>query len=1511
MVNRYQDLLAALPTGQFYQSLGEVLPYLDAPHQFRFSTDKPNRSFDVSFNGVPYPPVTTDGSGVAIVAGRDKVTRLPLDPGEYDIAITDQTDGREYHFYVTIKNIATWFAAYADVLEQLDAEIDDANNGRTLENAPASYIETAFGAAVRQPRPTTFLVEDYRNMLRQLRQAYRHFGAHPFGVQQAVSSFTSVSPIIIPQAWRPHWILGTQLIDNGKFQERSRLSTAELGPAGAIAGSPTPELPDLNRQSRFWVHPSVGAVSPPTSAFRAPPYAQPLTVTFGATNQSVLLVGLDESGATVSETVPDPSITGAIATYQTQLSYESIISAVLSGAGPNVLIGIAQSRFVRLDDVGPYNRPNNTLDLTPLRYHGLTTAPLSADGTDAVASLSWGGGPNTSVQSSVVTPFDLGTDTTLHDESRHAWAIGTVPESGTYNLNPRASVASNDYHDRVGIEVDGLGLLIVDVGTGSSITAVADTDVRDRINAALLADPRYGASFTAGTNGASIITDTQGGTKSTMTLKSPAEDTLSRVKFHPIPCDAGPEIFGLPFTTTRLAFDVSPGSRTLFVKTGHGALFPQVASTDPNDRRRFKIRVRCLRVPSTSGDIYTVSYPLNVPLPLVFDNLVAVVAVHIPGYTFTASDVGGYVRWTDSDSHNVGLHQIIGLAGPVSAASPYGGTAGDAYILHENSVGGARFTYPLVAHAGSGAVYHPGETLTVIDNGVLSGPDSLTTDSALPAPFAWPAEAIVELVDDAPYEARGTSGLGTVDVVVDAQFRPFHDFGDSISFVNGIDATGGMRLTSARADFLSVINGTTTIEVSSAENLENDGTFVVTAHDGVSGLYVDFTNLDGIQEGVSPAPPSTFEWELLPAPSVVEDDLLIYGSDMPDGWLITSASTAVVCTNVDDIADSTTPGLLVPSRVVLTGPSVQFQRDVPRAWNDYKGFPLSLSIWLQEHTTNNTEYLIEVSFDGGSVFHTVIDTTVPITILQSVDSSTGFVGPQFPSSLEGSFFVPYDAVSCIIRLTRSPSDATVGTMSIEQMSLRSTTGTGLAVGDNTVPRSQKRAKFGELLYVWSAEPLTSEEGRYLGLPQASDILPNADNSIGVSTAKTPGHIDYITNSHGYYDRFDVSELDDSGSSLVRFNLRGTYDSTDWLALQTADTLTNVEVVIGTPSRMSYVRPTRISAVTSEPLAMLDGGDGPGTARANLANTSDHDGNLSGPLYPQAPNTGRGTGARLYEAKPVDVVLTNSDGLVTVIPAGTPIPVTDTIDDNSIQPWEFTSISQIRINAPYFDPASTYSLDYDVLIRATGRTFQLQGTGMVKEDYVWLLDSPAYRRHEVIERFVPRIEQAQFIADFTAPLSERADMTSPATLTRNNGLIQETVNFADWSFVDSKTIKITPTVFDNNSIYTISYTAKVPHVQAVPNLLLEWRAAENESDLLSDVVPWTQIDPTELAQGKTVSPFFIIGSDVSLNHVLPWHQMRVSAYGVIDVRDFRLYGMGIKGLHLFGASPHAPGILTPT
>lgn len=1034
--NRYKDLLTLLPNRSPYASSGTVLPYLDAPQVFNFKTASPNTLWNVSYNDVPAASITTDSNGVANVYS---IPRLPV--GDYEIKIVNPLTNETHRYYASIRTNATFYAMYADVLNALDAEISEMDAARSLENVTSTYIGQTFGQLVRQPFPTTYQIEEYRNLLRILRPAYRHFGGHPFGVEQAVMGSTSVNPFLVPKAWRPTWRLGSQVTYNGDLQKRSRVSTAMFGPTGAVTGSYSPELPNLNRQATYWVLPSIAPSSTVTSGFRQPPTSQVLTVTLASNGQSMTIVGLDDTGTPYSEIVPDPSVTPIAGTYDTQSAFSKVTSISLSGAGGNGRVGINDGAFVKIIGLGSYNRNGSSPSLAYLGIFGgrprftwgsgssvdvnlvtvtspvpQTTKSLIFDGMSTVTlndvhadfdvdmigqnvtimnemflsnngtfvildvvpreSLTFrnpiGRNATSNFSWSIQTAKGSGT---AYDVLRTATAIATFESSGTYELNPTGGSNVELLHDRLGIDIDNKGTVFVYLGPADSmVTTITVAEARDRINAAFTADTRYGNGSAYSV--ASLLVGTQGDNNTVLVIKSMTPGPHGSVCIRPVPCDANPNTLSLSRSITRLSFVPSGNTITC-------------ASTAQMPSTPFQVKIRGLRFPLASGNIVETT-GINPTLA----------SCNLTGYTFTQADVGGYVRWHDTTGGNPndGLHEIVSL----DLSNP-----GNCIIQHENS-----FTGDLSSEAvspffstgggvsGTGTVYHPGEVRSVTSNN--KGTGVLTLDQA---PLAWQVGAIVEDLSAAEYTVTGTNGLGSVDFDVNMKYRPFYDIGDSISHVSGTT----WRITSARGNFASV-SPSQNVVINNAQNLENEGPFPI-----ISGTTttLDFTNAEGVAET------SQFSWEIVPTPATVTDTVNIVGSDTPDTWLVTSSGTTVTTCNDDPTASDLTPGLMVPSRLVLSSnSSIVLEKFIPEALQ-YRGLPLDYVYWLQEHATSGSTYTVEVSYDGGTTWFTSQNFTADVaTVLASTDSGTQFSGPQNPFSIKGRFFVPHDATACVIRITR-------------------------------------------------------------------------------------------------------------------------------------------------------------------------------------------------------------------------------------------------------------------------------------------------------------------------------------------------------------------------------------------------------------------------------------------------------------------------------------------------------------
>jgi hypothetical protein len=1444
MVNRYQEMLASIPAGEFYASDGEVLPYRDAPYEFQFETQQPaGTRFLVHFNDVLGQDVYADAKGVALVCTPPK-----LEPGRYHIKIRTPGTNIGLDTVISIRNSATWMAAHADVLEVLDAEIDELDQARTLATVTPRYIYDVYGKAVRQPPPEGFLHADYRDLLVQLRRVYRQFGGLPRGLEQAITAYTSVTPFIVPKAWRPRWVPRFNLLDNGDFQTRSRTATQQFAIAGAAFSTPVQDLYWLNRQSRVYVHPGVSGSTPTITGIRNPPTPQRLSVSFDSSDARLVLTGSDVNGVAFTEVVPDYSVApDSQISYTSQKIVTSVTSlAVLGSETTYAAVGLAESRFLHLRHVNDYVSRTG-VDAGSLRY-------LGYDAVASKAKVRWESANETLAGNERIT---------LRDKERNAKALGTVDTAlGDFNLGPHGGGGNPAlFFDRLYLEIDERGVFEVKV-TSSTTSA---SDVVDDINDAFLNDPRYGAGY----NAVAKVYD------SAVLVESPTFGPASSVRVWGGPADASTRVLGLPRSSTHVAS--SSDATTLTCASTE--FFPDVTTADP-PHKQFKIRIRGPLGLTNNG---TAMLPGTLfRTPALLDDLGTLyIRLSSASYDFTSADVGGHVYVTTSStvfaSTQSGMHQIIATRAGAAILSPV-----NMGVVSNQFAGNVTVD----------CMYWPkGRVHTVTNhdrtNNILTLAESMTPLALGSAHVTQ--YSIVELVDETPYAVRGTLGLGELEVDVDPTLRPRHDFGDSLSVT-----AGTVTLTCARAIF-GVGGLLPFIRIEGCQNIENNGTFTVT--NILNSTTLEFTNANAVNET------SQFEWSIDTA--TIADTLEVYGNSLPDGWrlrrvdddseIVDINGHLATLSNALPESEHNAPGLLVPSRVHVNGGlgfsnEWYLERSAPRAL-EYRGLPLEVSVWYQDPaaTFSGVNFEIQVSFDGVG-FHAVASRVFPPEapdVQELVDSGMQVLAAQMPRRLRGTFFVPYDATTCVLRFERSYISDDYTSFILEKATLR------MAYGSRHIPRSAKRAKFGEVLYLWSTDALTISDKRSLGLPEGSGSLPSR-----------AGHVDYLTNAHGHWDRVELSELVGTNESVTRQNIHGVYDSIEWLDLETADRLVNLEAIIGTPSRTSYARPTRLTQVLRDPLTMVDGGDGPGTARATLTQDTNHEG-----PYPQVPNTGLGTRAHLYEIRDTDTVVTMPNGEVHAIPAGAPIPLPDRPDEDLAQPWEFTAANQVRVNAPYFSATAQYVLDYEVPMQVTTQPFQLETLSSNPANYLWLVDCALTRRYDCAETAHPREEQITLDANLEAQLRFRADVAQNATLERDNGREVEVLSPDEWEFLDSSRVRLQDSAFVVDAIYVLKYMGRTLNVEAPVEFDVEYRMGDS-----SETVELAMWQPA--MNNQVVSPVFGApgpGVNVAENHVMPWHQLRVTFKNVTDVRDFQLYGLGLKGIRLFQASsiepePYAPGIV---
>jgi hypothetical protein len=676
---------------------------------------------------------------------------------------------------------------------------------------------------------------------------------------------------------------------------------------------------------------------------------------------------------------------------------------------------------------------------------------------------------------------------------------------------------------------------------------------------------------------------------------------------------------------------------------------------------------------------------------------------------------------------------------------------------------------------------------------------------------------------------------------------------------------------------------------------------------------------------------------LIPTPP--QSDLVtLAGTYLPDGWRLFNGTAAV------DYG-----GYLVQQRLIIAASGagdIQLQRDLrPEDVETYRGFIFRASFWVQQHDTAppaTEDFRIDFAFDGGAfVAGSVVPGSVsanpepvlPTFIDNGPPGTPPGLGVLDPSLVQAQAEVPYNASSCTVRLVHVGSGAG-DYVSIERCIVLATTSTGLFLSQATTPLSAHRAKFGEVLYVWSPEELADDEKQGLGLPLTA----------GASAPDDPGTIDNVVNAHGIWDRYDVSTY---GGGGVPLNVLGAYDEVAW----TAAALTNMELVVGTPARMSIVRPSAVSLVEGEELTLV------APSNAALAEVSIHEGVFPEPpadgeiLYENGvpiPSTSRfaiqGEGDRLtvvagvvtlYDANAnfgVGVIgqtttlkgsrFVSNDGtfLVTARPTAQEIQWTNLAAReeiawtgkyriNGVSPWRFLTPAPSQLlqiasvaagdpvadtvyadGSPYYNSTAVHTIDYYRMIRAEPLAFDL---GASYTNYLWLVDAALYRRAEAGSDSISKTEQLDLRADYRATLGDRSDgIKDNMTVTKDTGLKQEVVAVLDWSLVDSQTVALDPGAFDPDAVYTITYQALVPNYPRPAVPVVEHRSSGVS---LADVLlqAWQVVQPDEL-----------------VNRAHRYHQLRVTISGVVDTRDIEVAGLGLRGINLYGTTPYAPGIIPP-
>ncbi|APU88907.1 hypothetical protein Rctr197k_091 [Virus Rctr197k] len=1622
MANRYNELVRRMPRGSFYDSVGNVIPYRgNNPYELLFSPVTASTVFGVYVSGQFRGEVTSDGAGQAVV-------RVVLDQGRQDIILVNKTTGAQFPAYVDVRVSATVQAAHADALEGIDTSIDEIQDALSLETVNSRFIEDVYGRPLQQPNDLGgWLTDNYRRLLKRLRQAFRVFGAKLLGLRQVVHGFTSVLPLRVPRAWRPNWTLGYQLMPNGDLQTLARITASELTNLNLVSPG----------RANAFVHAAFGGA--PTifpGPFTDPPTDQPLQVTFSAAwnGGSVTVTGTDPLGNVVVDTFT-PTGGPLPETVVGTLDFQTVTSATKgAGAAGTASIGVSVSRFIVITDIGSFNTltvPQALDYLTGpdrLRWGGAssTAVAIPTSGTytlrtpDVAAQWSslvfepgggfvvadehflavefddfgvvlvdlsnalFGGGASPRTAAQVVTSIN----TYLTRDVRY----GAVRGTRTMTAASGASITANDPGDAGAVRFtldDGLnptvtfefrlanpvtpGNVLITYLAGDSATTIAGRIVTAifltggalRISAGSSAGSVLLQQDVGGTQGNTAIVYTAaataagfagspfaGGANSSYSTAVSAIASLntlgtylrflrlsagplgpsSTFRVHPTGADGARTVLGEPRYATTLSvgaalrdvvLDVPLGARlpelyeqiilhaafddtTAVVSTSFAALTRPSAIEIIFDPAWRGGELQVTGIEHGTGDSVIESFSATPPTVAEGDGVATGAADSVDGINVTAvaggtfagaeagmcfrltnvtagpllNDTVAYVRYVFNDTAlqldvNLGavftsgfeirsappvqkglvlfdsLSQVVDAA--VVAAPPLGpaGTATISIIEGQTRGFDVRVGRNMRV-SGAGALTI---SLTVLD---ATGQTAAFVDSAGVPAFVSEASDFQGwlLIQGAVADGGTNNGLHEIFSLGSPPTPGAPGF-----FVRHQDAGNGGRF------FTEVIPGGATWRI------YNKGEVVtVVEKDAATGnltlypfglalprLAGDLVELEEEMPftvyGVSGPGTLTVDVdrELLPT-AATGDTLVLDGTVVADGWRAYNQAGPAL--------DG--PAFFFPRRLQLLGDSVDADgigakqalehalRDVDVA--AYRGLVIRAMFWVQQNTSATENLRIDFSFDGSTFTPGAAVAGGPANPQAVVGTGiNGLAGGGMldPVACIAELPVPYDATTCIIRLVHEGVPVVpppFHVVDVEKCIVLAVPTTSLFMGASTVALTEHQAKFGEVLYVWSPEELGTAEKGALGISETSAAFPD-----------TPGQIDRITNAHGYWERFDITEY--TGTPATAVNLRGSYDELAWAAAA----LTNMEVVVGTPPRTSIVRPSAVSLVEGEVLSVT------APSNAALVEISAHEGPFPEESFDEE---------RLFE-----------DGL--------PVPATPAIT-GGVLPWRFIApapsqtvqIASVAAGDPaaeaVYNAAAVYTIDYRRLIRVEPEAFDL---GASFADYLWLVDAAIYRRGEPSSLSFSRTAQLTFLANYRATLVVQSDKeVTTSTLVKDTGISQSVVPVAQWRYVDSSTVEIDADAFDPNAIFSLTYTAleanyprpAIPVIEtrssavSLPDVLLQtWRSA-----VVDEVVDQTH----------------------------RYHQLRVTISGVVDVRDIEIMGLGLRGIHLFGASPYAPGII---
>lgn len=525
------------------------------------------------------------------------------------------------------------------------------------------------------------------------------------------------------------------------------------------------------------------------------------------------------------------------------------------------------------------------------------------------------------------------------------------------------------------------------------------------------------------------------------------------------------------------------------------------------------------------------------------------------------------------------------------------------------------------------------------------------------------------------------------------------------------------------------------------------------------------------------------------------ETVTLLGSNVPDGWLADNVASAD--------ANLLEYGWFDFQQLALandgTGDTT-LETDADDRVFQYLEWPFTFSVWVRNRHTAPISVRVGVNFGVGWVESGAV--AVPSVNANGGDEMT---------YISLATVLPATATQFKVRVRHDGAGAGQ-TIELARAVLRQPNVTALNLGVNTTPRSEHRAYFGELIFIWSPIALAATEDQLIGLP--------------FDPATPKGHVDTVLPAHVEGDRFDVTEY----TVGVAKNLKGAFTEADLFG----GIRTNLDLVVRTPARRSYLRAARISLVSGELLTFPTPPVAPFVA--TLAITSNQD----------------QTATRMYED-------------------GTLMPNTR---------WQFDSATVVRVLTGY-NSGAVYTIDYQALIRFESASIDLAGTFA---DYIFYVDIHAWSRYESLLVTVARTSQVVFNPQTRrARLGDRSDQDkTTSSLIENDGLNVRTVPSVGYRYLDNQTVLIAPDQFNTDAIYFLTYQSLRANPTKVPTITIERRRAATLIALAAAPYAATEKDAVLPATGR------FLQYRVSISGIVDVRDFRLSS---VSAKGLNAFGVG--------------------